>query len=68
MQWKQEEMKANLIVVYAWSEEEFRDIERILNTVFDSVTCTGVNHNTREPFKGGVRGYLTVADPKEVTD
>lgn len=61
-------MKEKSVLVYARTEEEIQDFVNFLKRHYQSVICTGVNHNTREPFKGGYRGYITVTgDLKEVT-
>jgi len=55
-----------LILVYASTEEEFQSFMDFLKKHFLSATCIGINHNDREPFKGGCRGYVTlVGEAKE---
>jgi len=55
-----------LVMVQAQSEEDFRSFVDFLKKHFSSVVDTGTTINAREPFKGGVRGYITlIGDAKE---
>ena len=49
-----------LLLVYAQTEEEFQAFVEFLKKHFLSVIPSGTSINARDPFKDGVRAYVTV--------
>ena len=59
-------MIERLILIYARTEPELRDLEEFLKKHFAAVVQGApVQRNTRPPYNGGVRAYFTLVGEAE---